>query len=87
MCLFCTKLCLKNKKVNRPITETLKIGYFENFPMGLYCSVISRDRINLFVHSSSQDRQKLFGPNNFDTLFYEVISSPFILLMFWLGLF
>ena len=84
MCLFCAKLCLKNKKVNLTITKKLKIGYFENFPVSLYCSVTSSDEINLFVHSSSQDRQKLYGPNNFGTLFYEVISSPFLLWKFYL---
>ena len=84
MCLFCTKLCLKNEKVNGAINDTLKIGYFENFPASLYCSVMSSDEINLFVHSSSQDREKLFDPNNFGTLFYEVISSPFMLWKFYL---
>ena len=84
MCLFCTKLCLKNKKVNRAITKTLKIGYLENFPALLYCSVISTDEVNLFIHSSSQDRQKSYGPNNFGTLFCEVISSPFLLWKFYL---
>ena len=84
MCLFCTKLCLKNEKVNGAINDTLKIGYFENFPASLYCSVMSSDEINLFVHSSSQDREKLFGPNNFGTLFYEVISYPFMLWKFYL---
>ena len=81
MCLFCTKLCLKNKKVNRAITKTLKIGYLESFPASLYYSVISTDKVNLFVHSFSPDRQKLYGPNNFGTLFYEVISSPFLLFL------
>ena len=84
MCLFCTKLCIKNKKVNQAITKTLKISYFENFPVPLYCSVICYDEISLFVHSSSEDRQKLYGPNNFGTLFYEVISSPFMLWKFYL---
>ena len=86
ICLFYTKLCLKNKKVNRAITKKLKIGYLENFPASLYCSVISTDKINLFVHSSSQDRQKLCSPNNFGTLFYEVISSPFLLWKLYLDI-
>ena len=34
---------------------------------------------NLFVYSSMYDVQKFYGPNNVVTLFYEVISSPFIL--------
>ena len=76
----------KQKKNNRAITKKLKIGYLENFPASLYCSVISTDKINLFVHSSSQDRQKLCGPNNFGTLFYEVISSPFLLWKFYLDI-
>ena len=42
--------------------------------------VITDGSINLFVHCSISDRQKLYCSNgNFGTLFYEVISSPFIL--------
>ena len=52
--------------------------------MSLYCRVIFSNEINLFVHSFSQDRQKLYGPNNFGTLFYEVISFPFMLWKFYL---
>ena len=62
------------------ITKTLKISYFENFPVPLYSSVICYDKSSLFFHSSREDAQKLYDPNNFGTLFHEFISSPF---MFW----
>ena len=39
--------------------------------------------VNLFVHSSSQNRQRLYSPDNVGTLYYEIISSPFILFKFY----
>ena len=70
--------------MDKAITKTLKISYFENFPVPLYRSVICYDKISLFFHSSREDTQKLYGPNNFGTLFYEFISSPFMLWKFYL---
>ena len=70
--------------MHKAITKTLKISYFENFPVPLYCSVICYDKISLFFHSSREDAQKLYGPNNFGTLFYEFTSSPFMLWKFYL---
>ena len=52
--------------------------------MPLNFSVICYDDISLFVYSSSEDRQNLFGPNNFGTLFYELISYFFMLWKFYL---
>ena len=56
----------------------LCVDILDYFPELTY-GVISDGAVNLFVHSSVHDRQKLYGPNNFGTLFYEVIGSPFIL--------
>ena len=49
VCLFCTKFCSNNKKVNLAITKTLKIRYFQSFPTLLYCDVLPSDEINLSV--------------------------------------
>ena len=87
MCLFCTKTYLKDKKVIKAICETLKVNCFDCLPPALTDGVIIRGDVNLFVHSSSShDRQKLYNPNNFGTLFYEVISSPLLLWKFYLDI-
>ena len=52
---------------------------FDCMPPPLLDGVLIRGAVNLHVHSRSQDRQKLYNPNNLGTLFYEVISSPFLL--------
>ena len=82
VCLFCTKFCLNNRKVNLAITKTLKISCFENFPTLLYCDVLSSDEINFSVHSSSKGRKKSHCPNDF----CEVISSPLTLWKFYLDI-
>ena len=79
MCLFCTKLYLRNKKICKLIKKKLTIDILDYFPVELTYGVMSDGAANLFVHSSVYDVQKFYGPNNVVTLFYEVISSPFIL--------
>ena len=75
---------LRNKRIYK-LTETkLTIDVLDLFPVELTFGVISDGDINFFVHSSVHDRQKLNGPDNFGALFYEVISSPFILWKFYI---
>ena len=45
---------------------------------------MSDGRVNKFVHCTVPGGQKFYGPNKFSTLFYEVISSLFILWEFYL---
>ena len=81
MCLFCTKIYLRNKKLSRLIEKKLTVDVLKNFPSQLSYGVISGGCVNLFVHSSVIDRQKVFDESaNFGTLFYEVINSLFMLL-------
>ena len=84
MCLFCAKIRLKDKKVIKSMCKTLKVNCFDCMSPLLAEGVIIRGDVSLFLHSSSQDRQKLYNPNNSDTLFYEVISSRFLLWKFHL---
>ena len=87
MCLFCTKLYLKNKKICRVIEKKLTINGLEYFPVQLSYGVITHGVVHLFVHSSVSDRQKLHGENtNFGILYYEVVSSLFILWKFYLDI-
>ena len=85
MCLFCTKIYLRNKKLSRLINKNLTLDVLKHFPSQLSYGIISGGCVNLFVHSSVIDRQKVFDESaNFGTLFYEVINSPFMLLKFYL---
>ena len=87
MCLFCTKIYLRNKKLSRLIEKKLTVDVLKHFPSQLSYGVISGGCVNLFVHSSVIDRQKVFDESaNFGTIFYEVINSPFILLKFYLDI-
>ena len=92
MCLFCTKIYLRNKKLSRLIKKNLTLDVLKHFPSQLSYGIISGGCVNLFVHSSVTDRQKVFDESaNFGTLFYKVINSLFMLLkfclIFWLGSF
>ena len=79
MYLFCTKVYLRNKKIYDTIEKKLTITVLNHFPVELSDGVITEGSINLFVHCSISDRQKLYGSNgNFGTLFYEVILARLV---------
>ena len=85
MCLFCTKIYLRNKKVSRLIETKLTVDVLNYFPVQISHGTITDGHVNLFVHSSVNDRQKLFDKNsNFGTLSFEVINFPFLLWKFYL---
>ena len=87
MCLFCTKIYLRNKKLSRLIEKKLTFDVLKHFTSQLSYGIISGGCVNLFVHSSVIDRQKVFDESaNFGTLFYEVINSSFMLLKFYLDI-
>ena len=75
VCQFCTKLFIKNKKVDKDIRKRLTIDARKNIPSMLYYSVMS-DGLSLFAHvNCGRDRQRPYSENNFGVLYYEVISS------------
>ena len=84
--LFCSKVYLRNKKIVTHLKKkTIKVLVY--FSVELSFGVKTDGSINLFVHCSISDRQKLNGSNdNFGTLFYEVISCPFNLWKFFLDI-
>ena len=87
MCLFCTKIYLKNKRLSASVRKNLTVNVLDFFPVHLSYGIISGGHLHLFVHSSIVDRQKHLAYNpNFGTLFYEVINSPFMLLKFYLDI-
>ena len=85
ICQCCTKLLIKNKKVDKEIRKRLTIDSRKNMPSVLYYGVISNDLLSLLVHiNCGRDRQRSCSENNFGVLYYEVISSPFVLWKFYL---
>ena len=87
MCLFCTKIYLRNKILSRLIEKKLTLDMLKHFPGQLSYIIIIGGCVNLFVHSSVIDRQKVFDESaNFGTFFDEVINSPFMLLKFYLDI-
>ena len=85
MCLFCTKIYLRNKKVSKLIEKKLVVDVLGYFPGNLSYGIISDGTVNLFIHTSVNARQKILDENgNFGVLFYEVINSPFMLWKFYL---
>ena len=87
MCFFCTKINLKDRKLSRLIERELTVDVIKHLPSQLSYSIISAGFVNLFVHSSVIDSQKVFCKSaDFGTLFYEVINSPFMLLKFYLDI-
>ena len=87
MCLFCTKMYLKNKRLSAFIEKNLTVDVLDFFPVHLSYGIISGGHVHLFVHSRVVDRQKkLAYTSNFGTLFYEVINSPFMLWKFSLDI-
>ena len=87
MCLFCTKIYLRNKRQSTSIEENLTVDIYIFFPVHLSYGIIYGGHVHFFVHSSIVDRQKHLAYNlNFGTLFYEIINSPFMLLKFYLGI-
>ena len=85
MSLFVTKLYLSNSKICKFIEKKLIINAVELFTVHLHYGIINNGNVNLFVHSCICNRQKLENLN-FGTLYYEAISSPFILWKFYLDI-
>ena len=59
MCLFLTKIYLRNKRLLLSIEKYLTVDILVNFfPVHLSYRIISGGHVHLFVHSSIVDRQK-----------------------------
>ena len=74
MFVFCTKIYLRNKKVSKLIEKKKKfVDLLDYFPVQLSYGIIIRDGcVNLCVHCSVTDRQKILDENgNFKTLFFK----------------
>ena len=82
MCEYCTKLCIKNKKVSGHINNNLFVQ-ISDFPNQLKHGFSLTQKVPLFVHTNivtKNDRSRCGG------LYYESISSPFMLWKFYLNI-
>ena len=87
MCCFCTKIYTKHKNISKYINDNLFVQITEFIPVQLSYGIITGCEINLFVHSSVCERQKVHETSdNFGCLFYEFINSPFLLCKFYLDI-
>ena len=60
MCLICTKLYLRNKKLSKVIDKELTVDVLNYFPIQLSYRVISEGFVNFFIHSAVMNLQKLY---------------------------
>ena len=82
----CTMLRVKNVKVNKQIKDKLMIET-SLFPVLLRSSVLYVSEVHLFIHTNfSKDHQRPYSKNNFGVLYYEVVSSPFLLFKSYLDI-
>ena len=79
-------LRMQNVKINNYIRKKFCIKTCF-FPMLLRRSILYAPDIRLFVSiRSGRDRQRPYCEHNFGVLFYEEISSPFLLFKFYLDI-
>ena len=76
MCLLCTKLYLRNKLVSKLIGKKLTVDVLDYFPVQLSYGVISNGSM----------MKKHDEKASFETFFYEVINSPFLLWKFYFNI-
>ena len=87
ICQFCTKLGIKDRKVNIYIKNKLEIDVKKLFPAEIYYTTTYNEDVSLFVHVQFRPNwQRPYSKNNFGTLYCEVVSSPFLLLKHYLDL-
>ena len=81
MCEYCTKLCL-TKKISDHISNNLFV-HINEFLNQLKQGFILTQKVPLFVHTNIVMKN---GRSNFGGLYYESISSPFMLWKFYLDI-
>ena len=86
MCNFCRKSYVSNKKISDPINKTL-FEPIEEFHPSIREGIVLAEKIYIFAHTNVfLDKDDPFGRSaNFGSLYYESISSPFLLWKMDLG--
>ena len=80
MCRYCTKLCIKNKKISDHINNNSFV-HIDEFPEQLKKGFSLIQKIPLFVHTNVVMKN---SRSNFEGIFYESISSPYLLWKFYI---
>ena len=80
MCRYCTKLCIKNRKISDHINNNLFV-HINEFPDQLKQGITLVQKIPLFVHKNIVMKN---GSLNFGGIYYESLSSPYLLWKFYL---
>ena len=87
MCMFCTKIYAKNKKIIEQINKKLFVEIDKCISMQLQFGVAAAKDINLFVHTNVCDKKHMFDWYiNFGILFNESMKSPFMIWKFYLDI-
>lgn len=77
VCKYCTKLYIQNRKISDHVNEKLFVS-IDQFPGQLREGMVITEKIYLFAHTNVFIKNRPFGLN-FGSLYYESISSPFLL--------
>ena len=87
MCNFCTKSFISNMKISDYINNTLFVQ-IEKFPSSIRKGIIMADKIQIFAHINVFiDKEDPFKrTSNFGSLYYENISSPFLVWKMYLDI-
>ena len=79
---YCTKLCIKNKKISDHINNNLFV-HTNEFPNQLKQGIVMTQKVPLFVNTNIVVKNDRL---NFGGLYYESINSPFMLWKFYLDI-
>ena len=81
ICQFYTKLRIKDRKIVTAINKKSILDVRKYFPSDLYYRTTYNRDVFLFVHIQfGPDRQTSYSKNNYGMLYYEVVSSPFLII-------
>ena len=87
ICQFCTKLRITGRKVVHYINKKLVFDVRKSFPFDLFYTATCNNNVSLFAHVQfGPDRQRPYSTNNYGALYYEVVSSPFLILKNYLDI-
>ena len=83
ICMYCTKLYIQNKKISDFINKDLRLSTVD-FPPEI--TFLCEKDIFLFAYTNAYSRKiDLFG-TNLVSLYYESVSSPFLLWKYYLDI-
>ena len=87
MCLYCSKLHIGNKKISHHINQHLYVP-IEQFLISIRDGIVIAEKIHIFANTNAliYKDDPIGRSKNFGFLYYESISSPFLLWKMYLDL-